>query len=169
MTPRTSARPLARAASRRGLCCFVLIALVASLGLTRLTVVTAHLEVEVNPASPAEDPAPPADNNNNHDLVVDHTLSAASSAAPLTVGGGGGGRGGPARRRLSAVDFANIAQVAKLLAADGAAGDAFGWSVAIEGDTMVVGTYYSSSAYVFTRDVGVDAAVEAPRRRWRGG
>jgi hypothetical protein len=49
-------------------------------------------------------------------------------------------------------------QQAKLLAADGAAGDGFGSSVAITGDTIVVGAAFdddggadSGSAYVFTR------------------
>ena len=51
---------------------------------------------------------------------------------------------------------------AKLTADDGAAGDYFGYSVAVEGDTAVVGAYRdddqgsdSGSAYVFTRESGV--------------
>ena len=48
-------------------------------------------------------------------------------------------------------------QMAKLLASDGAAYDYFGYSVAIDVDTAVVGSplkgSYSGSAYVFTRDV----------------
>ena len=51
-------------------------------------------------------------------------------------------------------------QQAKLNATDGAAGDLFGYSVAIDGDTAVIGahgddylpTSYSGSAYVFTRN-----------------
>jgi hypothetical protein len=46
----------------------------------------------------------------------------------------------------------------KLLAADGAVGDQFGWGVALDGDTAVVGAFRdddngsaSGSAYVFTR------------------
>ena len=53
-------------------------------------------------------------------------------------------------------------QVAKLLASDGAAGDAFGHAVSISGDTAVVGALadgdlgaYSGSAYVFERAGGV--------------
>jgi hypothetical protein len=45
-------------------------------------------------------------------------------------------------------------QQAKLVAADGAPNDSFGWSVAVSGVTAVVGTYKNSStgaAYVFTR------------------
>jgi hypothetical protein len=51
-------------------------------------------------------------------------------------------------------------EVAKLLAADGAAGDQFGYSVALSGDTAVIGARFddddvngleSGSAYVFTR------------------
>lgn len=49
---------------------------------------------------------------------------------------------------------------AKLLASDGAAGDAFGWSVAAAGDRAVIGAKFddtedvrsAGSAYVFTRD-----------------
>ena len=50
-------------------------------------------------------------------------------------------------------------QVAKLTAGDAAGGDLFGWSVSIDGDTIVIGAYQeddrgtnSGSAYVFTRD-----------------
>jgi len=50
------------------------------------------------------------------------------------------------------------AMQAKLLAADGAVGDNFGWSVALSGDTALVGSYQDDgllanqgSAYVFTR------------------
>ena len=52
----------------------------------------------------------------------------------------------------------NWTQHAKLLAADGAAGDLLGWSVSVSGDTAVVGAIYdddmgleSGSAYVFLR------------------
>jgi hypothetical protein len=55
-------------------------------------------------------------------------------------------------------------QVAKLTADDGAAGDYFGYSVSIDGDTMVIGAPRtttrdnSGSAYVFTRDTAGDLA-----------
>ena len=42
------------------------------------------------------------------------------------------------RRSLAAY---NIVEVDKLTANDAAAGDSFGWSVAINGDTVVVGAY----------------------------
>jgi len=49
-------------------------------------------------------------------------------------------------------------EISKLTASDGAAGDRFGWKVAIEGDTIVVGAWFdddngadSGSAFVFTR------------------
>jgi hypothetical protein len=52
-------------------------------------------------------------------------------------------------------------QQAKLLAADGAAGDRFGWAVAVDAGTVVVGAYGdddkvrdSGSAYVFVRTGG---------------
>ena len=54
-------------------------------------------------------------------------------------------------------------QVAKLTADDGAADDRFGYSVSIDGDTMVIGAHQdddkgtsSGSAYVFTRDTAGD-------------
>jgi hypothetical protein len=59
-------------------------------------------------------------------------------------------------------DGVTYSQVAKLTASDAAEWDRFGWSVAIEGDTIVVGAHYdddggsnSGSAYVFrTSDDG---------------
>ena len=54
------------------------------------------------------------------------------------------------------------AQQAKLTASDGASFDNFGWSVALDGDTVVIGApgdddngSESGSAYVFTRTAGV--------------
>ena len=53
-------------------------------------------------------------------------------------------------------------QGAKLTPSDGASGDYFGWSVAVDGDTAVAGAVFdddngseSGSAYVFTRESGV--------------
>jgi len=68
--------------------------------------------------------------------------------------------------RDTAGDLAsNWTQVAKLTADDGAAGDYFGSSVSIDGDTVVIGAHYdddkgsnSGSAYVFTRDTAGDLA-----------
>ena len=70
-----------------------------------------------------------------------------------------GPRSAPAdRRRLAAY---NYLQVAKLRAADGASNDNFGYSVATDGDTVVVGARYdddggasSGSAYVFDDESG---------------
>ena len=61
--------------------------------------------------------------------------------------------------RVTAGDLASgWTQVAKLTADDGAANDYFGYSVSIDGDTMVIGAHgdddrgsNSGSAYVFTR------------------
>ena len=59
-----------------------------------------------------------------------------------------------------ATGWANATQTAKLTASDGAADDEFGISVAVDGDTVVVGALYddasntvtnSGSAYVFTK------------------
>ena len=56
---------------------------------------------------------------------------------------------------------ASITELAKLTASDGAAGDEFGYSVSMSGDTVVVGAYTDEengdrcgSAYVFERDAG---------------
>ena len=65
-------------------------------------------------------------------------------------------------RRLTATGSSSfdVSQIAKILASDGAAGDEFGGSVAVDGDTMVVGATYnrdkgfgSGSAYIYTRNV----------------
>jgi spore coat protein U-like protein len=53
----------------------------------------------------------------------------------------------------------NWGEVKQLIAADGAADDAFGYSVAISGDVVVVGAYYAGNiqqgaAYVFYRNQG---------------
>jgi hypothetical protein len=58
--------------------------------------------------------------------------------------------------------WADMTETAKLTAGDGAAYDFFGWSVAISGDTVVVGAYQDSiglnfnqgSAYVFVKPTG---------------
>ena len=62
--------------------------------------------------------------------------------------------------RVTAGDLASgWTQIAKLTADDGAERDYFGWSVSIDGDTVVIGAYSdddkgynSGSAYVFRRD-----------------
>jgi hypothetical protein len=54
----------------------------------------------------------------------------------------------------------NMTQVAKLTASDGKAGDEFGWSVAISGNTVLVGSFNAGGggeAYIFVR----------PPRGWR--
>jgi len=47
--------------------------------------------------------------------------------------------------------WANMTQTAKLIAADGTQNDGFGTSVAISGDTVVIGAYHDDSAYVFVK------------------
>jgi hypothetical protein len=61
-------------------------------------------------------------------------------------------------------DAFEATQLAKLTAADGAASDSFGWSVAVSGSLIVVGAIYHperskyfGSAYVFEK--GTDSAV----------
>ena len=64
---------------------------------------------------------------------------------------------------------------AKLIAADGAATDWFGCSVALDGDSAVVGAYGDDvggsidrgAAYVFLRSGTVERAGQADRRRRR--
>ena len=62
---------------------------------------------------------------------------------------------GPEPRSAEA---ALLSEVKKLLASDAGAGDLFGWSVAVSGDTAVVGAHQEGSeagaAYVFQRDQG---------------
>ena len=74
-------------------------------------------------------------------------------------GGFGSGSAYVFRRDQGGVD--NWGQLKKLTASDAAAGDSFSYSVAISGDTAVVGARYdddggndSGSAYVFQRDQG---------------
>jgi hypothetical protein len=62
---------------------------------------------------------------------------------------------------LGQVRAQDVTEVKKLLASDGAAWDDFGWSVAVAGDTIVVGAdgdddkgFESGSAYVFDRTQG---------------
>ena len=73
----------------------------------------------------------------------------------------------------------NWGQVKKLTASDAAAGDQFGYSVSISGDTVVVGALLdddagssSGSAYVFERNAGarqLGPGAEADRRGRGGG
>lgn len=48
----------------------------------------------------------------------------------------------------------NWGEVAKLLSADIGPGDTFGTSVAVSGDTVVVGAFGGGAAYIFKRDAG---------------
>ena len=57
---------------------------------------------------------------------------------------------------------ATYVELAKLTAADAASGDSFGYSVAVAGDTVVVGTYSKEAVYVFlTTDGGATYAQVA--------
>jgi len=72
--------------------------------------------------------------------------------------GGNGYQGAAYVFTGSGTGWANMTQTAKLTASDGAANDEFGWSVAISGNTVVVGADYATvgsnlkqgAAYVFT-------------------
>ena len=90
-------------------------------------------------------------------IVVGAYRDGNTSGAPYYVGGTGA-----AYVYRTTDGGATYNQVAKLTASDAAEWDRFGWSVAIEGDTIVVGAHYdddggsnSGSAYVFrTSDDG---------------
>ena len=69
----------------------------------------------------------------------------------------------PGNANIDYYQYYQVAELAKLAASDGAAEDEFGRSVAVDGDTMVVGAYLhdgssanSGSAYVFVRPSGGD-------------
>ena len=69
----------------------------------------------------------------------------------------------PGDSSITAYEYYQAAELAKLTASDGAVSDEFGRSVSVDGDTMVVGAYrdddngfQSGSAYVFVRPSGGD-------------
>ena len=73
---------------------------------------------------------------------------------------------------------ASWSQQQKLVASDGAARDRFGWSVALDGETALVGAYWADAggnanqgaAYVFLREgASWEPAAEARRQRRCGG
>ena len=86
----------------------------------------------------------------------------AIDGATVVVGAPNAGNGGAVYLFLMTDDGATYAQEAKLTAADAASGDYFGGSVAIDGDTVVVGTKYGEAAYVF-RTTGGATWVEVAR------
>ena len=79
------------------------------------------------------------------------TAAASNSQAALTWDD-------PSDNSITGYEYRLRTQVAKLTASDGAADDHFGYSVAVDGDTMVVGSYGDNSnrgsAYVFIRQSG---------------
>ena len=64
----------------------------------------------------------------------------------------------PSDNNITGYEYRLRAQVAKLTASDGATGHSFGRSVAIDGDTMVVGaendSYHQGAAYMFIKQSG---------------
>jgi hypothetical protein len=98
-------------------------------------------------------------------LSVDVDGTTAGVGAWLEDGPGGADSGAAYVFERDAGGPGAWGQVAKLVASDGAANDAFGWSVAISGDIVVVGAYRhdgagdnAGQAYVFERDWGGPAA-----------
>ena len=68
----------------------------------------------------------------------------------------------PGEASITGYEYHQVAELAKLTASDGAADDLFGRSVAVDGDTMVVGAHQddgptnSGSAYVYVKPAGGD-------------
>ncbi len=94
--------------------------------------------------------------------------SVAISGVTTIVGAGGDDHNGSAYL-FDISDPAKPTQIAKLLANDGAGGDSFGASVAISGDTAIVGAWvdddnglYSGSAYLFDTTTGRQIAKLLP-------
>ena len=85
------------------------------------------------------------ENANDDDQNVDNDVTDSGAAYVFTKPGSGG--------------WADATDTAKLTASDGAADDEFGISVAVEGDTVVIGARQDNtrngSAYVFTKVSGV--------------
>jgi len=88
-------------------------------------------------------------------------ISVAISGNTVVVGASDwfqGGRGAVYVFAKSGSGWANMTQIAELTASDGGLGDAFGTSVAISGNTVVVGAYaatvggnsFQGAAYIFT-------------------
>jgi hypothetical protein len=93
-------------------------------------------------------------------LALDGLGTAVSISGDTVVAGAFGAKIGSNNGQGAAYVFvkptggawANHAQAAKLVAASGVAGEEFGYSVAIDGDTVVVGTNHSQgAAYVFVK------------------
>ena len=101
--------------------------------------------------------------------AVTVTVGPPAQPTGLTAAGGDGQAtltwDDPSDASITGYDYLQ-AQVAKLTASDGEADDSFGDSVAVDGDTMVVGANRdddngqdSGSAYVFTRQAGTWSEV----------
>ena len=71
--------------------------------------------------------------------------STVAAGARYAAIGGKSAQGAAYVFTMSGPGWANMTQTAKLAASDGAAGDFFGYSVAISGDTVVVGAYEEES------------------------
>ncbi len=98
-------------------------------------------------------------------------LSVALDGGTALVGAYGDDDAGSASGSVYLFDTLSGLQVAQLLADDGAAGDQFGWSVAVSGDLVLVGAPFADvggnanqgAAYLFRV---TDAAVPLPAPAW---
>jgi len=144
MTTRLLQRPAGRAGMRLG----VAVCVVRPAGVA--AVATAAAAAAVTAASPAIALAAAAPHRQ-----MPHSTGAVPGRG-LTLAQAPAGLPAAVRRTLGLPAVAAAAsQQAKLTAADAAANDSFGWSVAVSGSTAVVGAYGKNSntgaAYVFTR------------------
>ena len=87
-----------------------------------------------------------------------YSVSVSGDTVIVGARGDGGGSGSAYIFSRDQGGADNWGQVKKLTAGDGAAGDEFGASVSISGDTAIAGAWgddgYSGSAYIFSRDEG---------------
>ncbi len=67
----------------------------------------------------------------------------------------GWGCAGSAASQTGLIDWSLATQIQKITASDGTAYNQFGYSVAMTGDTAVIGSYFSEAVYVFTRSGNV--------------
>ena len=106
-----------------------------------------------------------ADRNNNDHFGYSVAVDGSTIVVGARYDDDGGGDSGSAYVFRTSDGGVTYVEVAKLTADDAAASDNFGWSVAIDGDTIVIGAYdagIGGAAYVFlTTDGGATYAQVA--------
>jgi hypothetical protein len=103
-----------------------------------------------------------ASNGQGEDLLG-YSVAVSGNTVAVGAPGGDSGQGAAYIFVKPASGWANMTQTAELTASNGAAGDEFGYSVAIDGDTVVAGAYGATigsdrydqgAAYVFVEPAG---------------